>query len=332
MAYSWIILFVPVICLSLLASVACFLFKKWKVGASLLIVGLVLNWLTESIPLNLFSPSKSGESFSVLTYNLHDPGGWLADHRKDPTELRDFILGTDADIVVLEECDRDSAKVLIDMLSESYEYHHDMIPSFRNAIFSRYPLDSFSDVLLYKDGGLLDEHPDLADIEGVRPHFSYSHRLLFTVNARIAGRRINVIGCHFPSNGFNQMLKNAKESGFSAAADHLISAGAQREIEAYCVRKVLDSCMLAKEPVIVCGDLNDFSGSKTLRILQKDGALKDCWWERGWGLGFTFHSHGWMHFRLDHILHTEGLKCTSVKVLKQDISDHDALMATFEFE
>ena len=81
-------------------------------------------------------------------------------------------------------------------------------------------------------------------------------------------------------------------------------------------------------PVIVCGDMNDVSGSKTLRMLQSTG-LKNAWWEKGRGFGFTYHGHHFMNFRIDHILHTEDIKVKSIKKIDQHYSDHDPVIANF---
>lgn len=258
-----------------------------------------------------------------MTYNLHDPGGWFEDHMHDPSEMANLILTQDADIVVLEECDNKRAEKLADYLSVKYHYQQMMLWNYHNAIFCKYPIDSFSELELKNDSPVYDDHPNIVS-DSVRNR--YSRRHVFYVDVKLPRHTIKVIGCHFASNLIGHSYN------LSAVIENMQRGGTLREIEAYCVRNAVDSCRTVGIPTIVCGDLNDFCGSKTLHILQKYGALKDCWWERGCGFGFTFHSQGWMHFRLDHILHTEDLECTSVKVVKQDYSDHNALIANFEFE
>lgn len=82
-------------------------------------------------------------------------------------------------------------------------------------------------------------------------------------------------------------------------------------------------------PTIVMGDFNDVPGSPTLNILERAG-LKDAWWEGGCGYGATIHHP--LPYRIDHILHNDGLKLKSIKkIVTQDLSDHDALVARFVF-
>ena len=85
-------------------------------------------------------------------------------------------------------------------------------------------------------------------------------------------------------------------------------------------------------PVIVCGDLNDFGGTPTLRALQNHSKLKDAWWNGGLGYGATYHGHEFMYFRLDHILYNNELQLQKVRVAEQNFSDHDALVARFRFQ
>ena len=85
-------------------------------------------------------------------------------------------------------------------------------------------------------------------------------------------------------------------------------------------------------PTIVCGDFNEVSGGRCIRLLQKKANLFDAWWEKGHGQGLTYHGHKIMHFRLDHILHSEEIKLNSIEVLDWTYSDHKPLMITFEIK
>lgn len=59
--------------------------------------------------------------------------------------------------------------------------------------------------------------------------------------------------------------------------------------------------------------------------------LKDAWWERGNGFGWTYF--GWhLRLRLDHILYSNELELVDVKVVDSDISDHKPLMAKFRLK
>lgn len=330
MVYTWIILIVPAVLLLGIVGTMLLFRKKCIASAIFFVLAIGLNLTAESIPLNVFCGHGEEGSFSVMTYNIHGHGAYMMSHLEQPREMADFILDQEADIVVLQECDKDSCSALLNMLTEKYEYQHTMVGKFMNVMLSRYPLGDKSELLLRKNAEIFDEHKEIALVDSVRG--LYARKQIMLVNADVKGRTVKIIGSHFASNKLFALKGESNRERTESFLKNMGLGGAQREIEAYCVRDTVDSCRNVGVPAIVCGDLNDFSGSKTLRILQKDGALSNCWWERGNGLGLTFHNHGWMHFRLDHILHTEDLRCTSVRVVKQDFSDHDALVANFVFK
>lgn len=108
-----------------------------------------------------------------------------------------------------------------------------------------------------------------------------------------------------------------------------------RDYEADNVRRYIDDARSEGKPVIVAGDLNDWSGSDCLNTLMglngfngsKD-ELKNAWWEGGNGFGWTYV--GWhLRLRLDHILYSEELELVDVKVIDSDLSDHKPLVAKF---
>lgn len=83
------------------------------------------------------------------------------------------------------------------------------------------------------------------------------------------------------------------------------------------------------ESQLVMGDLNDVCGLPALKKFATAG-LKDAWSEGGFGYGATIHTP--LPYRIDHILHNEGLVLKGVKVIDtSDISDHNALVAVFDF-
>lgn len=86
-----------------------------------------------------------------------------------------------------------------------------------------------------------------------------------------------------------------------------------------------------KRPIIVMGDLNDLSCTPPVKRIEEAG-LKDAWWEGGCGYGATYHD-GWLRLRVDHILYDdEGLELVGVKVIDNDLSDHNALIARFKIK
>ena len=150
------------------------------------------------------------------------------------------------------------------------------------------------------------------EIDSIKDMFSglYNTRHSQTVMTHFFKGRdtFAIVGCHL-----------------SSSHHHIKEGYKRREKEADVLYDVI-----RKEPypVIVMGDLNDISGSYTIRRIQKAG-LSDAWWEGGCGYGTTFHD-GWLRLRIDHVLYPKNkLNLQNIKVIDSDLSDHNALIAEF---
>lgn len=79
--------------------------------------------------------------------------------------------------------------------------------------------------------------------------------------------------------------------------------------------------------------MNDLSGSPSLRKICNGSAhLRDAWWEKGFGFGFTFSRKG-MWFRLDHVLYSTGINVISLIKSRSEsnFSDHKGLITYLKF-
>ena len=88
---------------------------------------------------------------------------------------------------------------------------------------------------------------------------------------------------------------------------------------------------IAKSPykVIVCGDLNDTPTSYAYQTLAKD--LKDSFLEAGRGFGQTYIGK-FPSFRIDYILHSEGLVAEQFFTLPEKLSDHHPIVAYINWD
>lgn len=122
---------------------------------------------------------------------------------------------------------------------------------------------------------------------------------------------LTIVGCHL-----------------SSSNHHIMQGYRNRENVANII---YESIKDDRFPMILLGDLNDFSGSYAIERI-KDVGLVDAWWMGGVGYGATFCDK-WLRLRLDHILYRKSmLELQYVKVIDSDLSDHRALVAGFNFK
>ena len=147
----------------------------------------------------------------------------------------------------------------------------------------------------------------------------------------VNGKDLDMYGCHLSSNNYSTELEYLTPNEIDTFEKlmsyfkNINNSSYFRELEADTIVRSL----AGNKNVIVMGDMNDIAGSTTMRILSKAG-LKDAWSEGGFGYGATIHYP--LPYRIDHILYNEGLVLKGVKVIDtSDISDHNALVAVFDF-
>lgn len=164
------------------------------------------------------------------------------------------------------------------------------------------------------------------------PYLSKSNSSYY-YDLKIGDDTVRVINNHLESNKLNPKDKDKytsmiryRESDKLPEVAHIFgskvgSATAIRSAQALAVSKVISN---SPYKLIVCGDFNDVPGSYTYRTIRN--GLKDCWIENGFGWGNTFHENFFL-FRIDYILHSQGIESCNIKVDKVKYSDHYPLRA-----
>ena len=300
------ILFVPfVIAFLIIVGIILFVIRKWKVAFLIITIALLLNWLTECFPINVFCKDKRGE-LRLLSYNMMGCMGSESyiNSTKDLTHLIELIDSIDADIVLLQEYYPISNKSFLDSMKVRYRYV-ELMDSLNTGkvVFSKYNM-------VVKN--LLHE----------------SQTTIISMN--IHSRDIELMNCYLQSNGISMVNSQIKCNSYmelllnyysNICSGYQVRYKQASEIGDYIKKNCTD--------VIVCGDLNDICGSETLRAIMGD-KLKDAWWSVGYGYGNTYYYHH-LYFRLDHCLFSPGLKPIGAKVIKRaKFSDHYPLVIDFD--
>lgn len=339
------ILAAPVV-VTLLAGLALLLLllRRWRGSCFALLATLAFNWYTEQIPLNIprSVPAQKPEGvIRVLEYNICGKASFVPNHQQP---FRDYFRQVDADVLFLPENSYGTTFELEKMLMEMYPYSLHDFPEFEavksinypdQTLYSRYPLSNYRRYSLNIDS-LQARHPYL-DPEAVAKQGS--EIMAFEVTAQVHGRAVTFLHIHLRTNGYDGAKEEStgKRSLIRNIYEGLQFGYAFRGEEAEVIANALRNC---PNPLLVCGDFNDFSGSRALRVIQDSRAenvhaehrdrLQNAWWRGGLGYGFTFADQHLL-LRLDHILYSKEFQLQGIVVQDVPYSDHRPLVADFVF-
>lgn len=303
-----LILFVPIFIPSfLLLSVLFFIRRSLIAGAIFFFAATILNYYTQTFPLHpsyFFTTSEKKENqIRILSYNIQYNSEYLRNNKDSLSSLISFIRKQDADILVLPESRINSTnKTLRKKLDHIYPYHLDSGYEGNNFyletyVFSRYPIKNVK---------------------------QYGKHYIYEMDIEVSYKNIiKLVACHLESNQSNSSL--SKGDGFI----NNIKKGYETRYKE--VKMICDSLSQYQGPLIIAGDLNDISGSKTLHYLQNKLNLNDSWWKSGFGYGATSYSKN-LFFRLDHILYSQHFKSKIVDIPKVDFSDHYPIVTNLEIK
>ena len=303
-----LILIVPILLLLLLiVGIVLLLFKRWIVGTICLLGALGLNLYTQTVPFNLrFSTDdKVEDSYRILTYNIGLNNHYLAEHKNDLSQIAAFLNVQDADIVVLPESRLMRTPEFKTVLDQQYQY----------CITQSYEIDPrYIETFVYS-------HYPIMNVQSVG-HYIYAMDIVLPHDTLL------LLACHLTSNQSNSSLTKGK-----GLYENLQQGFNNRVQQADSINNFLSDYRKSvsyTHPIIICGDLNDLSGSRTINSLQQNKQLKDAWWQGGFGYGATFTGKN-LYFRLDHILFTEQqIELQNIYVPDVEFSDHLPLIADFK--
>lgn len=283
--------------------------KIRKIGiaicALLILAFAYLNHRYEVVALHLFAGSDDAD-LKVMTWNVHCSEGAECNRQRNIAEA---ILNEDADFILLNEFNQDSCTVIDTMLRQKYPYTEEY-QSHRKV----------GDIFYSKQMMSNSGHVWITEVG----------KSIQTIKATIASGRdsVQIFGVHMVSNNKSETAVydslDTEESMFVRYKGRQVS----REFQASWTAKYVKE---SSHPAIIMGDMNDFSFSSPLTTFY-DVGMVNCWEEGGFGFGNTFHS-GWMRLRIDHVLHSDGLRLTDIRVINTgDLSDHRPIVASFKIK
>lgn len=298
----WFLLFVLFVVIVLLIR------KKWKASIILFVVMLALNWWYKCIPFRLYGLDDTNDSsrLKIMCFNIDGSSGDVIEKAKN---IKELIKKLSPNIVFIAEFNEQFPKPLHSALKDDFAYTTYPGHLFFQYFYSNYPL--------FNSRRLKDS--DGKDV-GV-----------YACCTVIQGDTIDLYGCHFASNNYNELYERQSIEDISSQEslltyiNNIQTSGNRRTKEAIAIVHEMSK---SSHQAIVLGDMNDVGGSAAIRALKTAG-LTDAWLEGGFWYGATIHYP--LPYRIDHILYNEGLVLKGVKVIDtSDISDHNALVAVFD--
>lgn len=256
----------------------------------------------------MFQPffGSDDTDLKVMTWNVHCPEGAKPDRQR---KIAEAILEVDADFVLLNEFDQDSCIVLDAMLRQKYRFTEEY-QSHRKV----------GDIFYSKQVMSNSGHVWITEVG----------KSIQTIKATIAAGRdsVQIFGVHMAGNNKSE---TAVYDTFDTEESMVVRYKGRQALRDFQSSWTVEYVKESRHPVIVMGDMNDFSFSSPLKIFYGRGLI-NSWTEGGFGFGNTFHS-GWMRLRIDHILHSNGLRLTDIRVINTgDLSDHRPVVASFKID
>lgn len=271
--------------------------------ASILLLCACLQVKYKIVVFNAINNSDFHENVTVMTFNLNASNRTITD--EEANQFQELVRKKSPTILCLQECRYKSFVKFRHELDAIYSYssNQGQKENKRYILYTKYPFRKFRQIPNHK---------------------------IYAVELKINRKWVAVYSCHLTSNGYSTARREVLRhngSWISGVGKYYtnISKGIKlREEEATILRNSIDSVLLNKMPVLVIGDLNDFTGSNCLRIIQGK-ELRDAWCESGIGFGNTYDA--WhLKLRIDHILYSDDFSSMRSKVLSCKISDHMPLL------
>ena len=295
--------------------------KRWGMSFILVMV-FALCWRSIAIfcPLHFDTKEQPREELvKILSYNVMSFA--YQNHTKEtPNKIIEYIAGSDADIVCLQEYMVSSRPNL--MSSQAVAKALPMYP-YRAEIFFSSAINKN-----YQYGlALFSKFPILSSRRIPFPSI-YNGSAIHEIY--INGKKVMVVNNHLESfkltaedrSKYSDMITNVNLESFEEFSGVL----QQKLGQAFLTRARQAETIAAEIKkanayyTIVCGDFNDTPLSYARRTIQ--GPLIDAYAESGRGLGISYNQN-YFYFRIDHIFHSINMDAYNCRVdASIKLSDH----------
>lgn len=325
----WILLVPILLPLLMIVSIICLFIGEWIIGTFFILIAFFLNEWTQTFAYKGLFRSKrcssASRSLKVLNYNVNN---WHYFENKGESALNAFISflkQEDADIICFEEHTFIEQYDIENRLKEIYPY-----TSGQHDVYCKYPIANHRQISLSDDDSRIKAFPDFLRLVGP----NWREMPIWSMEVDVFGIKVHLVDCYMMTNNFNRVKFDLEGEPLwkrylltpVKVFKYLRFGYKARALGVEELKKEIDRIV---GPTVILGDFNDLSGSYCLRTVMGK-TLRNTWWERGVGFGFTFCAQG-MRWRLDHVLSSEDFEVKNVRIPISPFSDHYPLVVKLIF-
>lgn len=317
---SYLGLMFPVFLIANILTIPCWLIFKWKFAA-IPLAGLLLcaGSIRTYIPIN-FSSAPPEKSYKILSYNVMSFGK-INNNAWEDNPILQYLLGSDADIICLQEAQKAFIDKALPKIQEVYPYYTvELMPNSYIACFSKYPIESATKI----------EYPSVNNCS-----FAYEVIMdkdtLLLINNHLESYKLGEGDKNDYKSiikNYNNPSKNHSKSKYIHLTEKLAYGDSIRGIQADSVAAYI--ARHKDRHILACGDFNSSPISYVHHKMTEN--LYDAFVRNGNGLGISYNRSG-MYFRIDHILASPNVKTYGTKIDDSIIaSDHYPIISFFTLE
>lgn len=263
--------------------------------------------------------APAGRVLKVMNYNVLN----LYDKPAEGEGNRSVqqMIGSDADIIVLQECKFIAPFELygitreqVEQLLALYPYRH--FGERGSTILSRTPLMHIPLPLAVHSGGNFEVY-----------------------RTNVKGHQLTVVNVHLQSYGLTvsdkELFLHLTDVPVSTSLRRLRRLWFRKMLGSFKDRSYQSKVLLAyldqlDGDLILCGDFNDVPNCNAIKNLER-GGLRDAYADAAHGPTITYNDHGLL-FRIDHALYRGNLRAVKIERGNIPSSDHYPLTTTYLFD
>lgn len=304
-------------------------------------IAIFLSWnfLTSVFALN-FTKKNEEKGLKVMTWNVKNFDLYNWSHNIETrSRMMDLIKTEKPDVLCLQEFYTNNQlfhnlEYITDTLGYPYFYFP---PGFEQTKKPRNKLQKTlwkSGLLVQKWGVATFSKYPITDTGMVSFTNALTNRCIYT-DLSVEGKKMRLYNVHFQSIHLANedyatidSLEATQQTRWTAVKGimrKMKNAYTKRALQAAAVRKNMNGYDGFK---MLCGDFNDVPVSYTYNTVRDD--LQDAFIEKGKGFGATFVKK-FSIFRIDYMLYDKRITANSCKTIRQPLSDHYPVIATFSF-